>query len=47
MRAQDLHKLQSVFAAKPWRQGGLSLLRFMFSTRAAGAGDANLPVVNR
>jgi hypothetical protein len=33
---QDLDKLQSVFAAKPWRQGCIPLLRFMFSTRATG-----------
>jgi hypothetical protein len=32
---QDLDKLQSVSAAKPWHQGCLPLLRFMFSTRAA------------
>jgi hypothetical protein len=40
---QDLHRLQSVFAAKPWRKGWLPLLRFMFSTRAAGVQDDNLP----
>jgi hypothetical protein len=34
---QDLDTLQSVFAAKPWRQGCLPLLQFMFSTRATTA----------
>jgi len=33
--AQDLDNLQSVFTAKPWRQGCLPLIGFLFSTKAA------------
>jgi len=31
---QDLDNLQSVFTAKPWRQGCLPLVGFLFSTKA-------------
>lgn len=32
---QDLQQLQSIFTAKPWRQGCRGILAFIFRTRAA------------
>jgi len=34
---QDLNKLQSVFTTRPWRQGCIPLLSFLFRTKAAAA----------
>jgi hypothetical protein len=38
---QDLNKLQSAFTAKPWRQGCIPFLAFIFRTKAAAAYSTN------
>lgn len=38
---QDLNKLQSAFTTRPWRQGCIPLLTFLFRTKAATVYTAN------
>jgi hypothetical protein len=44
---QDLNKLQSAFTTKPWRQGCIPFLAFIFRTKAAEAySTSQAPISN-